>query len=375
MHISERDETISLYTMAEETGGKLFDNSNNLNEALGRTFDANRYYYVLSYYLQPGGDARKFRNLKVRVRNHPEYIVRTARGFKPADLVMKIEDSAGKTPQQRLLRAMDAASPVTDLGVSARADFVQTEADEKQISLTVYFDGDRFQYREQDQRNNIKLEILYVILDASGKQVEATSADVEGALSSERLMQAKTTGYRFSRRLALQPGVYQARIGVREEVTDRMGTATAWISVPELGPNMLEMSDLLLRNPLESATTIKEGVEVRELEQMRMVQSIPLYARSDFFDYAFRVHQGTLAPADLSLMWMREVLRDGKPIKQESWQAIPEEDRSFDAKGWFDLDGDVELSEFNPGVYELRISVKDSKSNKTLQRSTVFAVE
>jgi hypothetical protein len=32
LHISERDETVSLYTMAEETGGKLFENTNNLNE-------------------------------------------------------------------------------------------------------------------------------------------------------------------------------------------------------------------------------------------------------------------------------------------------------------------------------------------------------
>jgi VWFA-related protein len=375
VHISEREETISLYTMAEETGGKLFENSNNINEAMGRAFDANRYYYVLSYYLQPGIDMRKFRSLKVRVRNHPEYTVRTARGFNPVDLIVKIEDAAGKTPQQRLLRAMEAPSPVTDLGVSARAEFVQTEADDKQVSLTVYLDGDRFQYLEKDQRNNFKLEILYVILDGSGKQVDATSAGVEGNLSPERLAQAKTSGYRFSQRLTLKPGVYQARIGVREEGTERVGTATTWISVPELAPDRLEMSDLLLRNPLEPAAAVQEGVEVRELEQVRMVQSIPLYARNDFCDYAFRVHQGALAPADLNLVWMREVLQDGKAVKQESWQPIAEEEKAYDAKGWFDLDGDVELSEFKPGVYELRVSVKDAQSNKTIQRSTVFAVE
>jgi hypothetical protein len=366
---------IGMYTMAEETGGKLFENTNNLNEAMGRAFDANRYYYVLSYYLQPGADMRRFRSLKVRVRNHPEYTVRTARGFKPTDLTVKIEDATGKTPQQRLLRAMEAPSPLTDLGVSARAEFVQTESDDKQVSLTVYLDGDRFQYMEKDQRNSFKLEILYVILDGSGKQVDATSASVEGNLTPERMAQAKTSGYRFSQRLTLKPGVYQARIGVREEGTDRVGTATTWISVPELGPDKLEMSDLLLRNPLEAATAIKEGVEVRELEQVRMVQSIPLYARNDFCDYAFRIHQGAPAPADSNLVWMREVLQDGKPLKQESWQPIAAEEKTYDANGWFDLDGDVELSEFKPGVYELRVSVKDSKSSKAIQRSTVFAVE
>ena len=72
---------------------------------------------------------------------------------------------------------------------------------------------------------------------------------------------------------------------------------------------------------------------------------------------------------------MREVLRDGKPVKQEKWKLIEEEDKELDSKGWFDFDGDVELSEFTQGVYELRITVKDTKSNDTVQRATIFAVE
>lgn len=372
---SEREELNALHSIAQDTGGKLYNDTNNLGDALSRAFDANRFHYVLSYYLPSGSDSRKFRNIKVRVKNHPEYTVRTAKGFAPSDTMAKLEDEATKTPQQRLLRAMNSPLPLTDLRVSAQADFVETETDDKQATLTVYFEGDRFQYREQDQRNAVELEILYAIYDASGKQVDGISAHVEGKLTPERIQQAKTSGYRFSQRVTLKPGIYQARIGVREEGTDRMGTAAAWVEVPALAPTRLELSSLMLRNPLDANPEAEEGMRVGKLEQIKMVQGIPLYARNDFCDYAFRIYEGSLNPGGADLLWMKELLLDGKPVRQEPWRTIPADERDKDGKGWFDLDGDVELSEFEPGVYELRVSVKSSAANKVVQRSAIFGVE
>ncbi len=372
---SEREAMNGLSALAQDTGGKMYNDTNNLGDALGRAFDANRFYYVLSYYVTTGGDSGRFRSIKVRVRNHPEYRVRTVRGYAPLDAAAKLEGEAGKTPQQRLIRAINEPLPLTDLAVSAQADFLETEGDDRQVTLTAYFDGDRFRYLERDQRNAVELEILYAIYDSSGKQVVGISARVEGKLTSERLEQAKTSGYRFSRRLTLKPGVYQARIGVREEGTDRMGTAAAWVEVPELTPTRLEMSSLMLHNPMDTNPADKEGMNVSELEQIRMIQGIPLYARSDFCDYSFRVFEGSLNPAGPDLLLMKELLQDGKPVKEEAWRPIPPEDKIKDNKGWFDLDGDVELSGLKPGVYELRVSVKNAAANNVVRRSAIFGIE
>jgi VWFA-related protein len=372
---SAREVMNGLHSLAEETGGKMYDGTNDLGGALGRAFDANRYYYVLSYYLPTRSDNLAFRKIKVRVRNHPEYSVRTARGFAMSDLTADTEAESVKTPQQRLLQAMKAPLPVTDLGVSARADFLETETDDKKVSLTVYFDGDRFQYREQDQRNAVELEIIYAIYDSSGKQVEGTSAKVQGELSRDRLTQAKTRGYKFFRRLTLKPGVYQVRIGVREEGTNRMGTATAWVDIPELAKNTLEMSSLILSNPLDINASGAEGVDVSELEQIKMVQGIPLFERGDSFDYSFRIYQDTPALEKPELEWMPELFRDGKLIKQGQWLPISVEKEDIDSKGWMDVNSEVDIGKFDSGVYELRVSVKGSRSNKAVQRAMTFSVQ
>lgn len=375
INLSVSEQLNGLHAMAEETGGKMYTNTNDLFGSLGQAFDANRFYYVLSYYLQPGGNDSQFRSVKVRVRNHPEYTVQHPRGFLPLDTIAKPETDAAKTPQQRLIQAMGAPLPATDLGISAQAEFLVTEADDKQVSLIACFDGDRIQYREQDQRHVFGLEILYLVYDSLGKQVEGISTNVEANLTPERLTQARTSGYRFSRRLTLSPGVYQVRVGVREEGSDRMGTATAWVQVPDIAREKLEMSSLMLRNPLDTDPAAKEGVDVSELEQIKMVRGIPLYERDDFCDYSFRVHLDTSIPQNAELAWMSELLRGGKPVKQEPWVPIPSEERELDSKGWFDVDGEVDLSGLDPGVYELRVSVKETQSSKRAQRTAVFSVE
>jgi VWFA-related protein len=372
---SRNEELNGLYTMAVDTGGKMYQNSNDLGKALGQAFDENRSYYVLGYYLQSDSDMRKFRNIKVRVRNHPEYTIRAPKGFVPSDTIKAKGDEAEKTPQQRLLQTINAPLPRIDLGVSLLADFMEIDTDNKQVSLTACLDGNKLQYREQNPHHALALEIMYVIYDSTGNEVDARSANVEAALTPERLKQAQNNGFVFSQRLTLKPGVYQARIGVREVDTDRIGTATAWIDVPELARSKLAMSSLMLRDPSPASPAVAEGFNVNKMQRGKMVQGVRLYPRGDACGYFLRAYRGTQASADSDLAYKIEFYRGGALIKQEPWQPISAEAARADSKGWFDINGKVDLAEFNPGIYELRISIKDNRSKIPEQRSAIFGVE
>lgn len=363
-----------LYSLATETGGKMYDKANDLNESLEQALDDNRFFYVLSYTLTAGKDDDRLRCIDVRIRDHPEYMVRSSpRCFRPSDLRENLEDDAPKTPQERLIKAMGSPLPVTDIGVSARADFLEAEDDDKQVSLTVYLEGDKFPYREQEHGGVVELEIMSIIYDSSGDQVDGISASVEGRLTSEGMEQAQNYGFRYLRRLTLKPGVYQARIGVREAGTDRIGTATTWMEVPELHPDTLEMSDLILSNPLDMNFD-SEGIDVGELEQVKMVQGIPMYAQTDIFYYSFRVHRINGVPAESNLLLRRELLREGKPIRAEEWTTVPAAQENTDSKGWFNLDGEYDISRLDPGVYEMRISVRNGPSRETVRRTVAFGI-
>ena len=372
---NEQEQLNGLHMIAEETGGKMYGNTNNLNDLLGRAFDANRYYYVLSYYPSTDIAPDRFRKIEVRVRNHPKYKVRAPKRYRLTDSKIEFPDDEWETPQQKLLTTMNRPIPVTDLGVSATAEYLETGTDDKKVSLTVNFEGDRFQYRQEDRRNIVELEILSLVYDSSGKQVDGISAQVEGKLTPEGMNRAKNKGYRFSRRLTLDPGVYQVRVGVREEGSDRVGTAATWVEVPKIKPDKLEMSSLILSNPLETGFSDAPNIRVNELEQVKMVQGVPIFNPRDIFYYTFRVHAGVEDPDRSDIFWMREVLQGGVPITEGTWQQISEEMQTTDSEDWFDLDDELFIRDYSAGVYELRVSVKNSSSGEIAKRTIAFGIE
>ncbi|MBN2241455.1 MAG: VWA domain-containing protein [Acidobacteria bacterium] len=372
----EQEKLNGMHFLAEETGGKMYWGTNNLNESLERAFDANRFSYVLSYHVPGGKDSDRPRKLEVRLKNHPDYRVRAPSGYSLSGLKNDSEAMEDLNPRTQLLAAMRAPLPVTDLGISVQADYLETEADDKQVSITVYFEGDRLRYRQLDQRRAVDLEILSVLEDFSGEQVDGISATVQAQLTEAGLELARAGGYRFSRRLPLEPGVYHARVGVREEGSDRIGTASTWVEVPEINKGRLEMSSLILGDPLASDSPAEEeGVRVNDLERIRMIQGVPLYKAGDIFYYTYRVHPGTPSPGGPGLQRMWKVTRGGEPVAAEDWTPIPEESLETDSKGWFDLDGELDISGFDSGVYELQVGVRQSGSDEIVQRSVTFGIE
>src|SRR5690606_15429024 len=131
-------------------------------------------------------------------------------------LEKELADEGEKTPQQQLVQSLNKALPQTALNVSAQMDFIDATNQGPQASLTVQFDGDTLQYQPQAERHGFTVEIVTVIYDSSGRQIEALSATVQGTLTPERLAQGRANGYAYSRQLTLKPGIYQARVGVRE---------------------------------------------------------------------------------------------------------------------------------------------------------------
>ena len=211
------------------------------------------------------------------------------------------------------------------------------------------------------------MEVQVVVTDSDGRIVEN--------LKTEGLAQPKNKGYRFSRRLALDPGVYQVRVGVREEGSERVGTAATWVEVSELKQDKLEMSSLVLCNPLDAGLFDDENIQVNELEQVKMVQGVPIYETGDIFYYSFCVHAGIPAPEQSGLLWMREVLQGGMPVVEGTWQTIPAKTMAADGRGWFDLDDELDISEYKAGVYELRVSIKDAASDDMVTRMVAFGIE
>ncbi|HSW40101.1 MAG TPA: VWA domain-containing protein, partial [Acidobacteriota bacterium] len=375
---SRAEKMDGLLMLARDTGGELFRFTNNLSRAIGQAFDNNRYYYVLSYYPKLVSDADAFQKIDVRIRNHPEYRIRTARGFSPTDLFSDPEDDARVfviDRQKRLVKQIQSAAVKSDIGVSAWFDFIRNDKDDRHASLTVYIGADSLTYRQPAWRSIFDIEIIYLIYDHRGTLVEGNSVGVQGTLSPQRLAQALENGFKFTRRLNLNPGLYQARVGVNEKATGLTGTTSTWIEIPDLKKGRLAMSSFALSDNNPAASDVEFDISSDDLKQVRILYGVPLFPREKPFDYSFHIYRNDSAFTNAELFMRTELFRGGRSVMELPWSELEFDRKESTRRKRVEIDENLDLSGFDPGIYDLRVSVRDRKLKRTVHRTTTLGLE
>lgn len=369
---NSRDAEHSLNALAKDTGGEFFLNTNDLGGAVRKAVDNNSSYYALGYYPSSDEESTKFRKITVRVRNHPEYNVRAQQGYLPSVLAKERKATEAKSPVQRLAEAAVAPLAFADIGIFATADFIETEKDAAQVTLQVFIEGSKLQYRNEKERHQFALEMVSLIFDASGKQVKTETTSIETALRPEKFELSKQVGYRYLRRIELKPGTYQVRVGVREVETGRLGTAAALVQVPDLAGKRLNVSSLLLTDPVTMDHVVTLGKETLTL-QYGTRQGLKAYRSSEKLGFYLRVYPPVKAPASelASLSYLTEVLLGERVVAETGWKPLPVEQEM--PKG-IELGRQIPLEGLPPGPYQLKVTIKTSKSKAVIERTAAFEI-
>ena len=367
---SESDQQDGMHALAADTGGEMYRNTNDLGGALGRIFDANKSYYVLAYYLGNEGKAPRFSSISVRVKGHPEYVIRTPKGFYSEPASAQPTETE-MTRAQRVMRAIQAPLPRHELVVSATAEYVETDDRAGQVTLIVLIDGDDLQYREQNQRHAMELEVVTTVFGASGKQVQGSANLAQGNLTSERMALARRNGYTFTKRLTLKPGTYQARVAVIDTGTERFGTAFAWIEVPDLAHCRFVLSSLIVYD-MPGADLAKSEASGESGGLSRLYQNMRLFPAGAECPYFFRIQKGSKSSVDVPLLYRMELIQNGKTIVEQDWQ--PATAAAKDSKG-ITVTGHISLAGLPSGFYELRLTAKEPNSKQLYQRAAFLGIE
>ena len=355
---SEKDEQDGMNAIAKDTGGDAFFRTNDVNWALKKSFEGNNVYYSIAYY--PTTDGQGFRDIVLRVKGHPDYIVRTQKGYLASDIT-KAAPSPAKSPQRRLFEAIARPIPETALNVSASAHYLEVENDKAQISIKLLIDGSRLTYHEQDNRANLALEVAGTVYDRGGKLVTSFIEKIKGGVPSTHLNDVKGSGFSYTKRLEVKPGYYQVRVGALEPETENIGTANAWVDVPDLTKGKLELSSVLLA---ASGDTQQAG-------GLQQLDAIKAYKTGGTLVYYLMLYNSSSSVAsDLTIR--SEITLNDKVIYESEPQPVSARMVGKDNKG-IEIGGQLNL-DIEPGFYSLRVEIKD-KSNREFRRSVEFLVQ
>jgi VWFA-related protein len=221
-------ETLATFReFADMTGGRAYFNTNDLAHAFHDAVDDSASYYMLGFYL--ASDDRKPGWRKLQVKAKPAHAqVRTRSGF----YVMPEDKDKTKSRQSDIALALNSPLDFTSLPLRARWMETTPNGDKKRAVFELILPANAALVEGSDQ-NHMSIDFDAAAREPTGKIVASHGRTVEAHLKPETLAQIRSKGITYKGELELPPGQYSVRFVVRDNLSGRMGSVAAPLTVPD----------------------------------------------------------------------------------------------------------------------------------------------
>ncbi len=284
----------TLYTLAAETGGKSFFDSNDIALGIQRTQDAMGSYYLLGYYSSNNALDGKYRKISVKLNNPKLAAKLEHREGYYADKVWGKLNAQDK--EQQLKEALSAGDPATDLPLALQIDYFRVSPTAYLVPVSIKIPGSvvalaakggaattqfDFAGQIQDEKHAVvgnvrdKIEIKLnpataaTVTTAGAPAAAATKPAATPATAPATTSAAATPttsarkSFQYDAGFTLEPGKYRMKFVVRENITGKMGTFDTKFTVPDLSADTsgLKLSTVILSNQREPVTAVVGAAE------------------------------------------------------------------------------------------------------------------
>jgi VWFA-related protein len=215
----------TLNDFADMTGGKAFYNTNDLAGSFKRAADDASSYYMLSYYLDTHNNKPGWRKLQVKLPGR-DVEVRSRTGFFVTNATMNPMLSRDRD----MLNALH--SPIEGTGVPVTVQWlgVSPVGDKKKAVFLAQMPAGSLSF-DPAGRDRLNFDFAAMAYDQDGKEAGQASQNFAKPVPESQLASVRTNGVGFRNFLELAPGKYTVRFVVRDNVTGKVGSVTAPLTI------------------------------------------------------------------------------------------------------------------------------------------------
>jgi len=349
--------------LAEETGGFVVHNTNDLAAGAERVAAESRVFYMLGFEASPGKKRGEWRKLHVEVQREG-LKVRARRGYTvraeaPAAKAVPTKEGTRTLPPA-VETALDTAHEVAGIPLRAVTYVLEPrEKDTTHVLVAAEFDASGLTYEGSGKSRAARLEVT----------AAATLRDTGKTLYSDervevRAPEGEAPGWRsVAREFDLPPGVAQARIIVRDPSTGAMGAVAQRVEVPR--PDAFRLSTPILSDQVVSPSSRDAKPRAAVAAHRTFRPGGGLYCEYEVFG-AGRDPSGSAPTVSAGLLVRTaagEAVRQAAPTR-----IIADRDGRLVRLVGLDLAG------LAPGEYELILDVHDEGSGATVERREPFTI-
>jgi VWFA-related protein len=246
----------TLVTLASDTGGRAFLDSNDFSKIFKGVQQDTSTYYLLGYHsTNPARDGR-YRRIVVK-SNLRDVKIDYRRGYyAPADYQHSTKDDKERQLEEELASEL----PATDLPLYLGVSYFRLEGNKFFVPISLVVPGSQIPFVRSSDRDKATLDVIGMVLDNAHHPLNRIRDTVKLAVSTLAEVQKKNVQYDTG--MSLLSGKYHLKFVVRENQTGRMGSFETDIEVPELKALPLKMSSVVLASQIE---TVKKAANLNPL--------------------------------------------------------------------------------------------------------------
>jgi VWFA-related protein len=343
----------TLQTLAADTGGRAFTDTNSFGEAFTQVQRDTSIYYLLGYNSTATAKDGRFRRISVRVKRSDLRVDHRAGYYAERDFT-----HTGRQDRERQLQEQ-LTSPVsaTDLPVVVSAGWFRMAPDRYYIPLSVAVPGSAL--REGRDRNT--LDVMGLIRDEQGRSVGKMRETI--ALGSSASAGLATQQVLYQSGLTLPPGRFAVKVVVRENVDGRMGSFETGVFVPDLRQAPVKVSSVTLSTQVRPAgdkrsasPLVREGLELLPSLTHVVDRTQKMYFYYEVYDP--QIAEGGSALLKTSLAFYRGAVKVFEtPLVERS-----DLDAADRRAALFQFE--VPAEAFKPGLYTCQVNIIDDVAGR-----------
>jgi hypothetical protein len=353
------------------TGGLAILNSNDLDKGLHRILEDQSGYYLIGYrpdestFDQAG--RRKFHHLTVKVKRAGAD-ARWRSGF--YGIPDEEARPAQRTSKDSLLAALTSPFNAGDLHLRLTSLFGHDQRTGSIMYSMLNINGRDLTFKDEaDGWHVASIDVAAYTFGDSGNVVESFNRTHTIRARNETYEGILRDGLLYTVSVPVKnPGAYQLRIAVRDDASQRIGSANQFIEVPNLDKNQLTLSGLVVEGVdpqragqkeqgagVDPQSGVEQGVEPQASPAVRHLRG-GMTLRYTYTIYNARTDRAT--PPHPQLQTQVRLFRDGKEIytgKPSAYEMGEQPDAKHLRAG-----GRIQLSkDAAPGDYILQVVVTD----------------
>jgi VWFA-related protein len=357
----------TLGTLASDTGGKLFTDSNDFAPAFQQIQHDTEAYYIVGFHAANQARDGSYRHLTVKVNRADVKIDYRPGYYAPADFQhAKTEDR-----ELQLSEQLKSDLPASDVAMYLQALYFRMDENKFFVPVSLIVPGSQIPFVKNGDRDKANIDVIGQVKNAQGIIVGNVRDTVKLALDAAQQVQRKNIQY--STGFTLAPGRYHLKFVVRENQTGRMGSFETDLQVPDMKKSLMKLSSIVLSSQ-RTPNTAKKAVSPLVRDGVEWIPNVPHVFRQDQHLYfLYEVYdpakqKGTAEPAPAPGLGRREggpvrvltsieFLSGGvkvyeTPLVEATTINTPE--RSAVA-----FQFDVPLAQLKPGTYVCQVNVID----------------